>query len=94
MFRINHPEDEQLVTIARFHSDAEFVLARMHLESAGIECFGLNENTVRIAGAFAGVLGVHEIELQVRESDAEDALAVLQTESPVSTDEYREVQDS
>ena len=90
MFRIDHPEDEHLVTIARFHSDTEFVLARMHLESAGIECFGLNENTVRIAGAFAGVLGVHEIEMQVRESDAEDALAILQTEAPLPADESSE----
>ncbi len=79
-WRINHPEDEKLVTIATFHNYAEFLLARSRLESEGIECFSRNEHTARNAGDLAGALGVQHIELQVREADAEDALAMLQSE--------------
>jgi Putative prokaryotic signal transducing protein len=87
MWRINNPDDERLVTIARFHSDAEFVLARMHLQSAGIECFGRNEHALRLTGHTHGFFGMHGIELQVRESDAEDAVKILETESPLEEDE-------
>ena len=90
MFRINNPDDERLVTIASFHSDAEFVLARMHLESAGIECFGRNEHALRLTGHTHGFFGAHGIDLQVRESDAEDARKILETESPLPDDESSE----
>jgi Putative prokaryotic signal transducing protein len=81
-WRINHPDDEQLVTIAVFDNHAEFLLARSRLESASIECFSRNEHTARIAGHFTGVFGMHQIELQVRQTDAEDAAGMLQSESP------------
>ncbi len=80
VWRINHPEDEKLVTVAEFHNHAEFLLARSRLESEGIECFSRNEHTASIAGHYTGVFGMHQIELQVREADAEDALAMLQSE--------------
>ena len=35
---------ENLVTIAVFHSQPEFLLARTRLESADIECFAYDEN--------------------------------------------------
>jgi len=63
---------EKLVTVASFKSEPEFLVARSRLESAGIECFANNFYTFEFYG---GVLGV---ELQVRESDAKDALAVLE----------------
>lgn len=72
--------EPQLVTIATFHNEAEFLLARARLESAEIECFALNENMLRIAGWH-----MHGgIKLQVREDDAEDALAILRHEMPLA----------
>ena len=72
------------MTIARFSTDAEFLLARTRLESAGIQCFGRNEYTARIAGALSSVLGADDVELQVRESDVEEALAMLSSEAPLA----------
>ena len=91
MFRINHPDDARLVTIARFDNDAEFLLARSRLDSAGIECFGRNEHALRLTGHVHGFFGAHCIELQVRESDAEEALAMLESESPLAEDESPDV---
>jgi Putative prokaryotic signal transducing protein len=67
------PED--LVTIGVFHSQPEFLLARSLLESADIECFAYDENMLRIGGWHAHVLG--GIKLQVRASEAQDAVAIL-----------------
>jgi hypothetical protein len=67
---------EPLVTIAMFHSQPEFLLARTRLESADIECFAYDENMLRIGGWHSHILG--GIKLQVRESDARDARAILQ----------------
>jgi hypothetical protein len=41
---------ENLVTIAVFHNQPEFLLARTRLESADIECFAYDENMLRIGG--------------------------------------------
>jgi Putative prokaryotic signal transducing protein len=71
---------EPLVTIATFFNEYEFLLARGRLESADIECFALDENMLRIAGFHSHILG--GIKLQVRESDARDAIAVLQATAP------------
>lgn len=71
----------QLVTIATYHNDAEFLLARGRLESAGIECFAQDENMLRIAAWHSHVFG--GIKLQVRDSDAQDALAILQHTAPI-----------
>jgi len=57
----------------------DFVLARSRLELAGIECFARNENMVLISG---GLSALGQLELQVREADAEDAAAMLNFESP------------
>jgi hypothetical protein len=67
--------EEKLVTIATFHNEMEFLLARARLESAEIECFALNENMLRMAAWHAHILG--GIRLQVRESEAADASAIL-----------------
>ena len=67
--------EEKLVTIAIFHNEMEFLLARARLESAEIECFALNENMLRMAAWHAHILG--GIRLQVRESEAADASAIL-----------------
>ena len=67
---------ENLVTIAVFHSQPEFLLARTRLESADIECFAYDENMLRIGGWHSHAFG--GIRLQVRESEAQDARAILQ----------------
>ena len=87
MWRVNHPDDERLVTIARFHNDAEFLLARTRLDSAGIDCFGRNEHSLRLTGHIHGFFGAHYIELQVREEDADEARAMLESESPLAEGE-------
>jgi Putative prokaryotic signal transducing protein len=66
---------EDIVTVAVFHSQPEFLLPRSCLESADIECFAYDENMLRIGGWHSHVLG--GISLQVRRSDAQDALAIL-----------------
>ena len=66
---------ETLVTVATFHSEPEFLLARTRLESADIECFAQDENMLRIGGWHSHILG--GIKLQVMESDAQDAIAIL-----------------
>lgn len=73
--------DELLVTVAAFHNEPEFLLARTRLESAGIECFAQDENMLRIAGWHSHMLG--GIKLQVCESDVPDALAILRDTAPL-----------
>jgi hypothetical protein len=72
---------ENLVTIAVFHSQTDFLLARGRLESAAIECFAYDENMLRIGGWHSHILG--GIKLQVRESEAQDAHAILQQTAPL-----------
>ena len=73
--------EQNLITIATFDSEPEFLLARTRLESADIECFAPGENMLRIAGWHSHILG--GIKLQVREADAEDALAILKETAPL-----------
>ena len=72
---------DKLVTIARFEKHTEFMVARAQLESAGIECFARNENLAHIAGGLSALW--EEIELQVWDADAENATAMLSSESPL-----------
>ena len=74
---------ELLVTIATFFNQTEFLLAaRARLESANIECFAQDENMLRIAGWHSHILG--GIKLQVRESDAPDAMTILRDITPIN----------
>ncbi len=73
--------DETLVTVATFYTEADFLVARARLESADIECFCQDENMLRIAGWHSHILG--GIKLQVRESEAQDALAILRHTAPI-----------
>jgi hypothetical protein len=73
--------DEDLVTIAVFYSQPEFLLARTRLESADIECFAYDENMLRIGGWHSHLAG--GIKLQVRRSEAQDAVAILHHAVPL-----------
>jgi hypothetical protein len=72
---------ERLISIAVFHSQPEFLLVRTRLESAGIKCFAYDENMLRIGGWHGHILG--GIKLQVRESEAHDAMAILRLTAPL-----------
>ncbi|PYX94695.1 MAG: hypothetical protein DMG71_11765 [Acidobacteria bacterium] len=73
--------EEKLVTVATFHNEMEFLLARTRLESADIECFAQDENMLRIAAWHSHIFG--GIKLQVRESEADAASAILQHTAPI-----------
>lgn len=73
--------EEKLITVATFHNEMEFLLARTRLESADIECFVQDENMLRIAAWHSHIFG--GIKLQVRESDAQAASAILQHTAPI-----------
>ena len=66
----------ELVVVARFLMEQEFLFARGRLESVGIECFSANEYLSRISsGIYNGMTG--GIELRVRREDLADARAIL-----------------
>jgi hypothetical protein len=76
--------EPELVTIATFYNEPEFLLARARLESADIPCFGQDENMIRISGWHSHIFG--GIKLQVRQSDVEDALAILRHTAPLDAE--------
>ena len=60
-----------IITVARFHEPLEAEMARLRLQSAGIETFLSGEN--------GGILepGLGPLQLQVSSDDEKDARAVL-----------------
>lgn len=69
----DHPDD--LVTIATLDSQAEFLVIRSLLESAGIDCYSPFDDQYRTKGR--GPLYSKGVPLQVRASQADDAIALL-----------------
>ena len=67
---------ERLVTVASFSQAMEAHLSRARLESEGIECFISDEFTITNNWLFSNAIG--GVKLNVRESDAQEALEVLQ----------------
>jgi len=80
--KLGNNMSEPLITVATFHNELDFLLARTRLQSEGIECFAGDENMLRISGWHSHILG--GIKLQVAESDAQDALAILRETAPTS----------
>src|SRR5262245_60532836 len=74
---------DSLVTIAAFWSPVEADLARNRLEAAGIQAFLANAVTVGMYWHLSNAVG--GVRLQVREGDAEEALAVL-AEQPAAAE--------
>ena len=66
------------VTVWRFSTLAEALLAKTKLETSGIECLVADENMARMGYAFA----VGGISLQVAPAQAGDALEILQEPIP------------
>ena len=75
-------QSRDLVTIRKFLSHPEAMIAKSELESAGIECFLIDEWTARMYVSIA----VGGIRLQVNRSDAEAALEILGQRMPESAE--------
>lgn len=71
---------DELVTIRRFRDLMEAIMAKGLLESAGIECFVIDENIVRIDWLISNTIG--GIKLQVDRAQAEAAISVLDQPTP------------
>ena len=69
------PTDSRVVLIRQFLNVAPALLAKSVLDSAGIECFLADENTVRTDWFYSNAIG--NVKLLVREEDAEAARELL-----------------
>lgn len=69
------PTEDKLVTIATFNQSAEAYLNKAKLESEGIWSFVAGEYATKWVIPISG-----GIELQVRESDAEEAIKILKNQ--------------
>src|SRR4030081_1159424 len=76
--------ERELVTIQTFRELPEAMLAKAMLNSAGIECFLVDENTGRMLGFISNVIG--GIRMQVNSVDAEGARALLEQPIPEGVD--------
>jgi len=63
------------ITIKTFTLPIEAAIIRGRLESEGIECFLTNELTTQVNPLYSNAIG--GVELQVRESDLQNAIAIL-----------------
>ena len=76
-------DPEEYVTVKEFIEPIEAQMAKSVLESAGVECFLLNENSNSLLGAafFA--------QLQVHKKDEADALTLLDSSEDVMDPDER-----
>ena len=68
---------DKLVTVVTFNFPIEAEMAKLRLESEGIECVLANEILARLDGP---VLEIYPIKAQVRAEDAERAAKILREE--------------
>jgi Putative prokaryotic signal transducing protein len=68
-------EHPRLVTLRQFRDLPEALLARSILDSAGIDCFLQDENTIRLDWLWSNAMG--GVKLLVKEEDASDAANLL-----------------
>jgi len=73
---LGRESERELVTIQSFRDLQEAVLAKGMLNSAGIECFLVDDNTGRMLGFISNVIG--GIRMKVNRVDAEAAMALLE----------------
>ena len=78
---------DDIVTIAEFNEPLEAEMARLRLQSAGIEIFLSGENA-RIMEP-----GLGPLQIQVRAADAEDARAILNDPGEPGAAEIAEVEE-
>lgn len=68
--------EDNLVTVARFDDNIEADLAKQLLEDFGIKAVVMGQD---VANVFAGVPGVIDLELQTLESQAKQAVEILES---------------
>ncbi len=78
------PEPNDLVMLHRFRDLPEAMMAKGALESAGITCFLMDENMVRLDWFLSNLLG--GAKLFVHQADSDAALEILNQEAPSSFD--------
>jgi hypothetical protein len=81
-------ESRELVTVRVFVNISEALFAKGSLESAGIECFLVDDNMVRLDWFMVNVIG--GIKLKVAAEDVEAALALLNRPMLVYSDDEDE----
>jgi hypothetical protein len=75
---------DKLVTIAQFPSYIEAELAKQMLSDFGIEAVVSGDNTSNV---YSGIPALSDVELQVLESQAQEAIEILESQQQES-DEY------
>ena len=75
---------EKLVTIAQFPSYIEAEMAKQLLSDFGIEAVVLGDNTSNV---YSGIPALSDVELQVFESQAQEAQEILESQQQ-EPDEY------
>src|SRR5260370_13988438 len=73
-------ENQRFVVLRRFRDMPDAFLFGSVLDSAGIECYLADENTIRMDWFWSNLLG--RIKLCVRKTDADDALSLLEQGGP------------
>jgi len=76
------PDHPELTTVARFRDLEQAMMARGILQSAGIDCFLADENTVRMDWFWSNMIG--NMRLVVREEDRGAALEILAQPIPAA----------
>jgi hypothetical protein len=77
-------ENQRFVVLRRYRDMPDAFLFSSVLDSAGIECYLADENTIRMDWFWSNLLG--RIKLCVRKTDADDALSLLEQGVPESFD--------
>jgi hypothetical protein len=77
-------DPDELVVIRKFRDFPGAMIAKGCLDSAGIECFLMDENVIRMDWFYSNLLG--GLKLAVREEDAEAALDLLEQPIPEEFD--------
>jgi hypothetical protein len=85
-------EPEKIVTLRQYLTLQEALLAKSVLDSAEIQNYLIDENTIRMDWFWSNALG--GIKLQVRETDAAAAAELLDHELPEAPDEGDSNRDS
>ncbi|MHC4130765.1 MAG: putative signal transducing protein [Planctomycetota bacterium] len=75
--------DDKLITIKSFSNEAFASMAQQILADNGIKSILSGQNAANI---YSGLSDVFDVELQVREVDAEKALEILETMEKVEED--------
>lgn len=77
---------DYFITVAIFNFAHELTIIRSRLEAEGIECRTLDELTVQVNPLYSPAVG--GIKLQVKESDAQEAIEILKENGHVTDHDF------